>query len=273
MTRLRWEDLPPPVREAVTQCLGEVFSADPVQQGAGSETAFVLHTHTGRVFLKGVELDGPNTGMGRIENKIQPYLPSMAPRLMGSFETAGWLVLLFEYVPGRHADLSPGSADLPVIAALLHRLSQVIRPDLPVLPIERRWAAFAPAPALDLLRGDTLVHTDLTEANILIGNEAKVIDWAWPTRGAPWLDTAFLVVRLVQAGHSPADAERWASQVPAWREAGTDALHAFIIAWAALGEQRAPGPVRRALARWAAYRADARAGGVPHWGGRGVPFR
>lgn len=37
-----------------------------------------------------------------------------------------------------------------------------------------------------------------------------VIDWGFPGAAAPWVDCAYLVLRLVEAGHEPGAAEAWA---------------------------------------------------------------
>ena len=55
--------------------------------------------------------------MHRNESKINPYLPAQMPRLHWQVEASGWLMLGFEYVAGRHPDLSPGSPDLSSVAA------------------------------------------------------------------------------------------------------------------------------------------------------------
>lgn len=254
MTRTRWEDLPVLVREAVVEQVGKVFSVAPAPCGAGAQIVATLHTAAGPIFLKGVRLDGPRAEVRRIEYRVQPYLPQVAPRLLWHAEAAGWLLLAFEHVDGRHADLSLGSPDLPAIAELLTALSVVRCPGLPVLPVERRWAPFADGADLRLLRGDTLVHMDLTAENILIGDRVRVVDWAWPTLGAAWLDTAAMVVRLIQAGHTPAQAERWAQQVPVWHHAKDQALSIYLQARTALGRKHAHEPVYQALARWQVHR-------------------
>lgn len=62
------------------------------------------------------------------------------------------------------------------------------------------------------LRGDALLHTDINSLNVLINGTACIIDWAWPTRGAAWLEPACFIPRLMAAGHTPADAEVWHSR-------------------------------------------------------------
>lgn len=79
-----------------------------------------------------------------------------------------------------------------------------------------------------MLRGDALLHTDYNPPNVLIAEaDTYLIDWAWPTRGAAWIDPACLVVRLIDAGNTPAQAESWAGQTLAWSEAPTEALDMF----------------------------------------------
>ncbi|MFI0410091.1 hypothetical protein [Actinomadura sp. 3N508] len=255
MTCSRWEDLPASLRIAVSRRVGEVFSAEPARPGLGAEIVAILRTANDPVFLKGIHLGGRRAEVRRIEVKVQPYLPRIAPRLLGHIEASGWLLLLFEYVHGRHADLGAESKDLPDIARLVTDLSQVRRPRLPVLPVERRWAPFADGLNLRLLEGDTLVHTDLTAGNILVGERLRVVDWAWPTRGADWLDTASLVVRLIQAGHPPGQAEEWARQIPAWRNVTDAALSVFLRTRLSLAEHQPHADVHTALASWQEHRS------------------
>lgn len=52
-------------------------------------------------------------------------------------------LLAFAYIPGvRHADYSPGSADLPIVVQVINRLQPIRCPDLPVKRAEQRWAAY-----------------------------------------------------------------------------------------------------------------------------------
>jgi len=72
---------------------------------------------------------------------------------------------------------------------------------------EKRWGGYVDTDhERALLRGEALLHTDYNPANVLItGSMAYLIDWAWPTRGAAWIDPACLVVRLIAAGNTPAE--------------------------------------------------------------------
>ena len=54
----------------------------------------------------------------------------------------------------------------------------------------QRWAAYVDRKAdLDLIDGDALLHTDFNPLNLLLGpDRTSIIDWAWPTRGAAFID-------------------------------------------------------------------------------------
>lgn len=112
--------------------------------------------------------------------------------------------------------------------------------------------------------GDTVAHTDVTPRNLLVSSSVAVVDWAAPCRGAAWIDTAFMVIRLIRAGHSPHTAEAWATAVPAWNTASPAALDTFSAAIADLCEQRRlehpdphRGPLAAAARTWAQHRSAA----------------
>lgn len=224
---------------------GGVVSSAPVSGGA-AEIAFVLATPTGRVFVKGTRGE-----RAVIEGRVQPFLPAIAPRLLWQATVESWVIHAFEHVDGRHASLAPDSLDLRRVAGAVHQISLVQCPDLPVLPVEKRWARFAAPESLDLLGGDRLVHTDLTAENFLVADDhVSVVDWGWPSVGAPWLDTVTMIVRLVQAGHEPDQAEAWAATVPGWRGAPRAGVLAYTKVRSAVAERNAAG-VGDA---WARYR-------------------
>ncbi|MEU0507998.1 hypothetical protein [Amycolatopsis sp. NPDC006125] len=122
------------------------------------------------------------------------------------------------------------------------------------------------ARAIELVAGGHLVHTDLHSLNILVADDgARVVDWAWSRRGNPAVDTAFLILRLIAAGHEPDAAERWAEAVLCWQGTPAATRTAFAIAiwgiWQLL-ERDHPLPHRAALTAaaraWALHRLDQR---------------
>ncbi|MEW2381446.1 hypothetical protein AB0873_05045 [Micromonospora sp. NPDC047707] len=147
------------------------------------------------------------------------------------------------------------------MAQLLSALSRQLTP-APPIPVQRfadRWRDLI---AAELVDGDTLLHTDMTPRNFLLAVRLRLVDWSSPARGAAWIDTAFMLVRLIRAGHEPAAAEAWARQVPAWVHASDEAVNAFADGLVRLWERKqwaAPGPhhgpLLDAARRWRAYRS------------------
>ncbi|WP_416966135.1 hypothetical protein, partial [Streptomyces sp. Agncl-13] len=261
----QWDDLPAATREAVEARTGPIYATATADKGLNSEVAATLDTRAGRVFVKGMNTDHPRAWTQNREATINSSVAPLAPRLLWRINDGTWDLLGFEHVEGRPADYRPQSDDLPLVAEAIITLSGVRAPiDLELKHIEQRLAEYIDDPDdADLLRGETLLHTDWHPDNVLISNNAaRVVDWAWPTRGAVWIDAACWVVWLTSAGHSPADAEQWAAKTPAWSTAPRRALDVFATAqerlWAGIAAD-APEvvwiqDVAAAAARWAAYR-------------------
>ncbi len=302
-----WGELPVAARAAVERRTGPVVRAEIPSAGRNSDFSATLHLRDGaRVFCKGIADAGGRRGaMHRHEAEVNTCLPAViAPRLLWWAEVGEWLLLGFECVDGQHADLAPGSPDpakiVPVLDVMAEELAAcpVHAPSLAEqwgrLAAWRRLAKDLPsgvdpwarehldelvageARAIEEVAGDHLVHTDLHSLNILVGDGgARVVDWAWSRRGDPAVDTAFLIPRLIAAGHEPEAAERWAEAVLCWRAAPAAARTAFAIAiwgiWQLL-ERDHPLPHRPALTAaaraWALHRLDQRDHG-PTGGGQG----
>ena len=116
----------------------------------------------------------------------------------------------------------------------MRRLSLIWCPALPQLKrAERRWAAYMDPDDLGLLHGDTLLHTDYAPDNVLIdGAEARLVDWAWPTLGAAFIDPCCLIVRLIHGGHTPEQAQACVAPTAAWQSAPAPSADAFAAALA-----------------------------------------
>lgn len=293
MTRYDWESLPAPVRESVEARCGQVVKAEPPAAGRNSDFAAILHlAGGGEVFCKGVvAASQAATGQAR-EARVNPLLPPpLAPRLLWQVEAEGWQLLAFERVAGQHANLSPDSPDLPLVTDAVSTMAvELADVDVDVPPMATKidrmsawnrlladppadvdpWAA----PRLDefatierrtceLIEGTALLHTDLHSLNILVGERAWIIDWAWAQRGVAWLDAAILLIRLIEAGHTPAQAEAWAARTPAWAGANPDVVTGFAVSifglWEYLQLMR-PLPNRPAAAAaardWTRYRIE-----------------
>ncbi|WP_083597969.1 phosphotransferase [Actinomadura madurae] len=217
---------------AIKAHTGSICEVEPAPAGNHADIAATVRGVGGRKFVKaarkiGPGTDGPEVRSLRWEATINPHVTEYAPRLHWTVEAGGWLVLGFEHVQARHADYTPGSTDLDVLAKVIDGLQEHPLPAaLDRKRVERRWEAMGD---VSTLAGNTLLHADLNPANILVGaaGTIHVVDWTFAGRGAAFLEMALLVPWLLKAGHTPADAERWVSRFPAWTAADPAAIDLF----------------------------------------------
>ncbi|KPI12015.1 hypothetical protein OK074_2636 [Actinobacteria bacterium OK074] len=184
----------------------------------------------------------PETPESEIRALIRPYTGEPAgirrtargfsPALRWRAEGERWIVLGFDVVAGRDAGFGPGSPDLASVVELVDSVGKLGLPEVAEGWPESRWNRFAlDASEAELFQGRALLHTDINPSNLIVGSRGTwVVDWAWPTRGAGFIDPALLVVQLVSAGHGPGAAEAWASGCAAWGRADPKALDAFAAA-------------------------------------------
>ncbi|MCP2337383.1 hypothetical protein [Actinomadura rupiterrae] len=220
--RHTWQD----VRDLIEARTGPIRRAEPVSQGRNAEIAVVVYTDQGTCFVKGMREDHPRAWTQHREQQVNPHVLSVSPQLLWSQQADGWHLLGFEYIPGRPVDYTPGSLDLPKLIATLDRLQRIPAPPIELKDARQRWAAYSDKAAL--FAGDRLLHTEWTPTNVLITDDnAWLVDWAWPTAGADWIDPACLIVWLVSAGHTPQQAEAQVSALPSWRHAPDEAVTEF----------------------------------------------
>ncbi|GLZ08734.1 hypothetical protein Acsp03_62000 [Actinomadura sp. NBRC 104412] len=259
--------LPGPEFEALIRPhVGDPLRLHPVGRGHTSDVAAMAHGAHGSFFVKAVRNrpGGRRDSLVR-EGQINPYVRPISPAVRWRAESEDWVVLGFEAIDGRPADFTPGSPDLPRIVGILNRIAAVPLPEIARDWVETRWDRYVTDPSkVELLRGDALLYTDIQPDNLLIGADgAWAVDWAWPTRGAAFIDPACLVVQLVAAGHTPGSAEAWASRCVAWASADPRAVDAFAAAMFALyGDLAARNPD----AGWLKAMAAAAEGWVVHRG-------
>jgi hypothetical protein len=224
--RLEWRFLPRHVRALVEErCGSAVAHAESMGGGFTPGFASVLTCEDGsHHFVKAasVKAQRPFADSYREEARKLAALPEdvPAPRLLWSHDD-DWVVLGIEYVeaslparPWRVADLercldavervadvltpAPDRLELQPIAeefgawpAYWDRIRRR-RPGLPHLESLARLAVeFA-----DVTAGDTVVHTDVRDDNLLLTRSGDVLicDWNWPIAGAPWIDTLLLLI-------------------------------------------------------------------------------
>lgn len=223
--RLEWNHLPPPLRQEIAERCGAPV-VDAVSQCGGFTPGFasVLVCADGsRHFVKAASTRAQRmfAESYREEARKLRLLPDTAPapRLLWSMEE-DWVVLGLEYVeataphrPWRREeldrcldtleavadDLTPAPAPMgltPVAAefatwpAFWESLRE--RPDLP-------HAADAAALAetfAEVAGGDTLVHTDVRDDNVLLTGDGRALfcDWNWALAGPAWLDSLVMLI-------------------------------------------------------------------------------
>ncbi|MFE5158422.1 phosphotransferase [Streptomyces sp. NPDC056697] len=205
----------------------------PASRGFSSDLTALIRCGKGPFFVKAMR----NRPGGRRESLVRealvnPAVKPVAPALLWQVENEGWIALGFDVVEGRRADFGPGSPDLPAVVDTLNRISALNPPEVARDWPETRWDRFARDKAeADLFRGEALLHTDINPSNLIVGQDRMwAVDWAWPTRGAAFIDVACLVVQLIAAGHTAQGAESWTAHCPAWRNANPAAIDAFATA-------------------------------------------
>ncbi|MGV9771585.1 hypothetical protein [Streptosporangium sp. NPDC003464] len=295
MTGYRWDDLPAEVHDAIAAECGPIRHTTSLLGGLTAGAAVRLDTTRGPVFVKALPADSPSAPLCQRERLVGAVLPEgvPAPRMLWSGHTAGWLWLAFEHVATqRPVDLSPGSPDVADVIDIAQILGETLSPnpagEVPpvtdnVTFLARRADALLAAPPADLqslpayraaraglnldsLAGDTLLHADFHEGDLLATTSGvRLIDWGLACQGAAWVETALLIPRLILADHTPAEAERLAEQVPAWKAAPEAAVTGLAAVWSLSREYVARnGPERIRASRahaaaagraWVEYRA------------------
>ena len=205
-----------PVRAAIEERLGaRVVQATTQPGGFSPGLAARMRLDDGRrVFVKAVsQKANPDTpDIHRQEARIVAALPLSAPvpRLMWTYDEAGWVALCFEDVEGRHPREPWTDQDLSLVIAAVSKMARDLTPS-PIATAETAPKAFerfingwrvaqergedrldlwcsknlarlvelesqAPAAAA----GNTLLHFDTRADNLLIaGERVYVVDWPW----------------------------------------------------------------------------------------------
>ena len=218
--RLDWAHLPPHIRATVeARCGSPVVEADSRTSGFTPGFASVLVCADGsRHFVKAASTVAQRmfADAYREEARKLRLLPAdvPAPGLLWVHDADDWLVLGFEYVDGRPPQRPWLPEDLANVSATVAAMAKILTPA--PAGIETAAEAFGDWPALwdrlddphaadcralaarfePVVTGDTLVHCDIRDDNLLLGSDGSVhlCDWNWPVVGAAWLDSLFLLI-------------------------------------------------------------------------------
>ncbi|WP_141013601.1 protein kinase family protein [Nocardioides sambongensis] len=218
--RLDWVHLPSPIRRTIEQrCGSPVVRADSQRAGFTPGFASVLTCADGsRHFVKAASTKAQRgfAEAYRVEARKLRMLPpdAPAPRLRWLHDADDWVVLGIEYVDARAPYRPWEPDDLAAASAALVDAAAVLTPAPPGLDsaVEEfaTWPAYWDASdhprAADcgalaaryaaVVDGQTLVHTDVRDDNLLLRPDGSVAlcDWNWPVAGAAWLDSLFLLI-------------------------------------------------------------------------------
>lgn len=265
MDRIAWDNLPGTLKAAIQARTGPILGARTATAGQNSPLAAFLETGDGMVFVKGMPSGHRGVVSQAREAAVAPLVQEISPALLWHFDEAGWNVLGYEYISGRHADYSPGSGDLDALVRLMGALGDVkVLNAEPFKRAEDRWKTYVDEPAAaEIFAGSTLTHSDWTPDNVLVSSDrAWLIDWAWPTLGAAWTDPACWILRLMASGgHTVHEAEQHASRLPAFVAADPAHIDLFASAnvtlWTEIA-QSSPNAWTQEMANvareWSAYR-------------------
>jgi hypothetical protein len=225
--RVEWSHLPPRVRRAVEAQLGSpVVTADSRTSGFTPGLASVLTTEDGtRHFVKAASTKAQRmfAQAYREEARKLAALPAGVPaaRLRWTLDADDWFVLGLEHVEARQPRRPWRTDELDACLDTLEVVADLLTPpppDLALDPVADEFAAFPGywdhlrdrRPDLaqldeaaqlagryrEVVGGDTVVHTDVRDDNVLLRQDGSAVlcDWNWPSVGAPWLDTLLLLV-------------------------------------------------------------------------------
>lgn len=278
-SRIRWDQLPPEVRDGVEHILGEPVASTQSQPGGfspGSADRVVLSSGR-RAFVKAVSagVNPSSMELHRREAAVTAALPAgvSAPKILGKYDDGTWVALVLADVAGRHPQEPWQQSELARVLGTLADMGRLELPaEAPMPPYQeslegafRGWEKLLARPLADMpawagehlgelaglaraglaaLAGDALVHGDLRADNILLTADGTVfLDWPWAARGAPWVD-ALSVLLNVKTLDPAANVDQWLAGHPVFAGAAPEAVSAVLAGWAGyfLDMSRRPAP-------------------------------
>lgn len=281
--RPRWPDLPDGVRTLIEQAAGAaVVHQESAGTGFTPGFASRLELSDGRrIFVKAASsaddlLHGwPLSDAYREEVRKLTALPDGigAPRLLwhrdAEVDRLRWIVAGYEYVDATPPRRPWQPSQLRRVLDKLTEVAPALSAVPPGLALESISAEFVDGYADRLaavwtvtedpewvetvealcstagehVSGDSIVHMDLRDDNVLLGRDGGVwfVDWNWPVVGAPWVD---LVCLLLSARGDGLDVEGVLAEHPLSRDVDANSIDALLAVlwtfWAGAVRQPVP---------------------------------
>ena len=227
--RLDWAHLPPLIRHSVERRLGStVVGAESQTSGFTPGFASVLTCADGsRHFVKAASVKAQRAAAlsyRQEARKLRTIPPGVAaPRLKWVHDADDWVVLGIEYVEGRPPQRPWPAEELDAALTMLVETAAALTP-APGIGLDSlvedaaEWpgmwerlahlshaeeAAALAARYAEVLVGDTLVHGDVRDDNLLVRPDGTVVlcDWNWPALGPAWFDSLHLLIGARGDGH------------------------------------------------------------------------
>ncbi|MFC9326996.1 hypothetical protein [Kitasatospora sp. NPDC057015] len=236
------------------------FSFDGTDRRSSGVFTGVVRPDSGSpLYLRAVPITATSGAEQRRAYLVAHRIARVGPEAFGEIYTARHRLILHEYVAGRPVDLAPGSPDLRLVGDYLRRSAEALTGDRvgevgsiggalaaggswPLLAglaysslDPREWDEINRLVTLDFaamrLDGPCVVHARLHPGNLLLGaGRVAAVGWRAACFGPAWTDSALLVPHLVDAGHSPAAAEKWVVQHGELAQADEEAVTALAVA-------------------------------------------
>lgn len=260
--------LPAELRAAIEAESGPVRRIQGAPAGDHADFAATLYTGDGRIFVKAArkpaDRDGPEVKPLRREAASTRMSPSSLPGFGGPSRSGG----------GSPSGSSTSRAAGPTSPPGRRTRRCSPRPCTPFR--RRRVRRWRPWPWNGAGRrcqktsprcvGRPCCTPTSTKTTSSSHRRGVLVDWAFVSRGAAWLEPAMLLPWLIGAGHSPRQADEWAGRFPSWAQA--DPAHIDLWSRAIARQWHARSTAAGAAAwtirhaglvqRWADYRLRGR---------------
>jgi Phosphotransferase enzyme family len=260
--RPSWSELPAEARAIIeTRCGADVVAAE--SMGAGFTPGFASRLRLAdgrRVFVKaadeatrGLFADSYREEIGKLRT-----LPDAIPaaRLLWSHDADGWVALALEDIDGQHPARPWRPDQLESVLRCLDRTAELLTPAPDGYPWPPLQGFLLPDPSYweevrandhapewlrphlaecdrlallgdEAMAGDTVVHADVRDDNVLIDGDGNVwlCDWNWPLRGNPAIDTVCI---LLSASGDGLDADTWIARCETTRWVDPEAIDGML---------------------------------------------